>query len=80
MAKRKSHRRYASLAAYLEGEGVSHGAFARRVKVTQSYVTQLLRDPTRQPALDIAVRMAAEARIPVSSLVRRRRPPPPVID
>jgi transcriptional regulator with XRE-family HTH domain len=64
----ESNHRYSTLAEYLASSGVGQGNFARRVGISSSYVS-LIANRQRTPSLALAARIAAEANIPIESLL-----------
>ena len=64
-------RSYSSLRAFLSKTGTTQEQFARRVGISQSQLSKILNGKQR-PRLDLALKIAAAAEIPVSSLVTSR--------
>jgi transcriptional regulator with XRE-family HTH domain len=65
-------RVYPNLATYLrENDDESLRALARELDISPAYLS-MIKWGERQPALDIAMRIARRCGIPLESLVRRR--------
>jgi len=65
------------LAQYLEKSGESQTAFARRIGVSQSYISRIA-NGIQNPPLDLALRIADLANIPIESLVHNASPAQPL--
>lgn len=59
---------YPDLATFLEQTDTTQAEFAARVGVQQSLISRLV-NGTRRPSFALALRIAAEARIPIESLM-----------
>jgi transcriptional regulator with XRE-family HTH domain len=64
-------KRYHSLAEYLKDTKTSQAAFAARVGAKQTAISRIV-NGARSPRLPLALRISAEAGIPLESLVPRR--------
>jgi transcriptional regulator with XRE-family HTH domain len=64
-------RIYPSLAAYLAGTRTTQDEFAKRLGITQAQVSKYLNGV--RPRLDLALKIAEAANIPVESLVPAKR-------
>jgi transcriptional regulator with XRE-family HTH domain len=60
--------KFKSLADYLDAKEVTQAEFADRVGVQQSIISRIA-NGQRRPSLPLAIRIAAEARIPIESLL-----------
>lgn len=63
-------RTYPNLRAFLDASGQSQAEFAAQIGLSQGYLSRLIRG-LQQPPLDLALRIAQAARIPVESLVSK---------
>jgi transcriptional regulator with XRE-family HTH domain len=61
-------RHYPNLAAYLDENGITQAEFAARMGIGQAAVSRIL-NGSRRPSLPLALRIAAEANIPIESLM-----------
>lgn len=61
-------RKPSTLREYLDANGITQAQFARRVGTTQAHVSRVL-SGGRVPSLEMAIRIAREAGIPVESLI-----------
>lgn len=64
----KRKRPYPTLAAYIESEGVTQTALAKRAKITQGHLSLILKGE-RTASLPLAIRLSRIANVPVESLV-----------
>jgi transcriptional regulator with XRE-family HTH domain len=67
--------KYRTLSEYLDATGTRQEDFATRIGIGAPYVS-MLANGQRTPSLPLAVRIAAEAHIPIESLL----PVPPTAD
>lgn len=63
----KPKRAYPDVPTYLREAGVTQEQFATRVGISPSYLSMLL-SGLRTPPLDLAMRIASEANVPIESL------------
>jgi transcriptional regulator with XRE-family HTH domain len=61
-------RAYPSLAAYLDATGITQADFAARDGIGQAGLSRIA-NGTRRPSLPLAIRIAAEAHVPIESLL-----------
>lgn len=61
-------QKYRTLADYFEQTGKSKRSLARRLNVSESYISHIAAG-RKQPSLGIALRLAEATGVPVSSLV-----------
>jgi transcriptional regulator with XRE-family HTH domain len=64
----KRRKAYATLHAYLEGEGINQGALAKRAKITQGHMSLIL-SGRRTPSLPLALILSRIANVPIESLL-----------
>jgi len=62
-----------TLAAYLKTSGISARKFARKVGISQSYLSLLLKGE-RHPAWKVAIKLARESGVPIERVLEG--PPP----
>ncbi len=61
-------RAYSNLASYFEQSGDTQQAFADALGISQSHISRICKGFV-EPSLDLALRIAAKANIPVETLV-----------
>lgn len=61
-------RAYSNLSQYFEKTGETQQAFAERVGVAQPHISRIVNGAS-EPSLELALRIANEANIPVESLL-----------
>lgn len=64
-------KKYRTLGEFLEATGTTQVDFADRVGILQSTVSRIV-NGARTPSLELAIRIAEEANIPLESLVPRK--------
>ena len=64
-----TRRTYPDLRGFLEGTGTTQAEMAEALGLSQGQISKLVRG-LQQPSLDLALRIARYARVPVESLVR----------
>ena len=64
----KRKRAYISLAAYLEGERLTQVDLAKKVGITQSHLSLIVRGD-RTPSLPLALELSRVTNVPVETLV-----------
>jgi DNA-binding XRE family transcriptional regulator len=67
-AQHMKRRIFKDLASYFDETNDTQAAFAERLKVTQGCIS-LIRNGKRTPSMKLAQRIAAEACIPLESLI-----------
>jgi transcriptional regulator with XRE-family HTH domain len=74
-----SHRTFPDLATYLKETGLTQLQLARKLNISQAYMSKLVRR-LQQPSLDEALRISRACRIPVESLVASASQPDELLE